>query len=182
MALKRRDDGLRLRAEMPVRDNAIAESGERFLQGRDGFFSLFDRAARGQCRHVFNLDVIQPKAETGARQSRPVKRLARVYFAARGNVAMAENMARVERVTRHNICDKRDERAHLRRRKGRHVSGRIMPVMVELYADRGGVHIRLPAPIRDARMPSARRLINQLHGLPVAANEIMRRDFRRRVA
>ena len=114
-------------------------------------------------------------------QRRPIKRLARVDFAARRNIAMAENIARVETVSPHNVFQQRHQRLHLRLGESRHRAAN-MPVIIQLNADRGGIHIRLTPPIRDTRMPSAVGFINQLERLPVAANEIMRRDFGLRVA
>ena len=114
-------------------------------------------------------------------QRGPVKRLTRVYFAARRNIAMAENILRRNGVPRRHLLQEFNERRHLRFRESVHFAV-FMPVMVKLNADRGGVHICLALPKRNTGMPSARRLIDQLENMPVAANEIMRRDFGRRVA
>ena len=50
--------------------------------------------------------------------------------------------------------------------------------MVKLYAKRGRVHVGFAAPIRNARMPSPALIIDKLHNLAAAVDEIMRRDFR----
>ena len=114
-------------------------------------------------------------------QRGPVKRLTGVYFAARRNIAMTENILRRNGVPRRHLLQELNERCHLRFGESRHRAV-FMSVMVKLNADRGRVHIRLAAPERDTGVPCARALIDQLENMPVAANEIMRRDFGRRIA
>jgi hypothetical protein len=111
---------------------------------------------------------------SGGGELSPGEQGAGVGLARRGDVRVADKIGAGDAVPGLDVREQREQGVDLDGREG-FVSG-----VVQFNADRGGIHVRLPAPPGRPRVPGAQVFIHQLQHPAIAPDKIMAADLRKR--
>ena len=106
----------------------------------------------------------------------PVKQLARILLARRGNIGMGHHVRPRDVMPLHDLCQQRQQRGHLLIREG--AIAELMTGIDQLDPHAGGIDIGDPAPVALAGMPGATILANQAVDRAILFDQIMRGDLR----